>query len=308
MDGSADEPLVAVIIPVHVTPPQFLREAIESVRRQTERRWELVVALDAAAESCSSVALEMAALDPGRVAVVGEVGGTPRGASTARNRGVAHSRAPMLGFLDADDRLEPEWLRSRLALLEAHPAVAMVYGPSRYWYSWTGAESDQTRDFVPDPGIETHVVHPPPTLVTSLLDGTATVPVPCSILVRRWAFEAIGGFDETSRELYEDQALYASLGLRFPLLADDRVLDWYRQHPESMTARVSRPDGTRARWNYLDWLEREMMAAGIDDQAIRRAIDRERWKIRHPALARVLRLSRRAVARVLPLGRRGTPS
>lgn len=308
MNAVRSVPLVAVIIPVYDTPPAFLQEAIESVRGQHEVRWELVIALDASTEACGRIATQIAALDPVRIAVVGEVGGNPRGASAARNRGVAHSRAPMLGFLDADDVLEPSWLGERLALLREHADVAMVYGPSLYWHSWrpSGDRSGRMRDFVPKLGVAPQVVHYPPTLVTRLLDGTATVPVPCSILLRRAAFEAVGGFDETSREEYEDQALYTSLALRFALLADDRVLDRYRQHPHSMTARRGR-DETLARANFLDWLELETAAAGVDDAAIGRSIERERWKLRYPRLARLLRLARKAVARVEPVSRhRGT--
>lgn len=286
-------PVAAIVIPVHATPPEFLREAIESVRAQRETRWELVISLDAATDACDEVARDMAASDPARISVVGDVGGTPQRASAARNRGAAGTRAPVLGFLDGDDVLDPDWLGERLALLEAHPEVAMVYGSSLYWYSWTGAS--RSNDFVPRLGVPPRAVQPPGSLIVPMLDGTASVPVPSSILVRRWAFDSIGGFDETSRELYEDQAFYASIGLRFPVIADDRVLDRYRQHPASMTARFAADSARQARWNHLVWLEREVERAGIRDHAIQRAIGRERWKMRHRVLAKVLRMVRRLV-------------
>jgi len=289
-----------VVLPVHDTRPEFLRDAIESVRGQSESQWELVIVLDAATPACGSVASEMAERDAARIAVIGETGGQPRGSSAARNLGVAHTRAPMIGFLDADDVFEPQALAERRSLLEANPDVAMVYGPTLYWHSWTGDPADQGRDHMPGLGVEAGAVQAPPAIVSRFIEGTAAVPCPCSILVRRWAIDAIGGFDETFPGLYDDQAFYARLGLCFPLLPTGQRLDRYRQHPESMTARASRERGDEARRRFLDWLEAEMAATGVIDAVLNETIARERWKLQHPHLARIFRIARRAARRLVP--------
>jgi hypothetical protein len=86
--------------------------------------------------------------------------------------------------------------------------------------------------------------------------------------------------------------------LRFPVIADDRVLDRYRQHPESMTARFAAVRARQARWNHLAWLEREVERAGVRGEAIRRSLARERWKLRLWIGVEVFRSCRRLVSRL----------
>ncbi|HSJ64613.1 MAG TPA: glycosyltransferase family 2 protein [Gemmatimonadaceae bacterium] len=297
-------PQVSVVLPVHDTPLDFFREAIDSVRAQRDVRWELVIVLDAATEGCARAARAMAALDPDRIQVVGHVGGTPRRPSGARNLGIARTRAPVIGFLDSDDVFEPHALATRLAALAANPGAAMVFGSTLYWHSWTAKATD--RDYVPSLGVEPETVYAPPSLVPRFLDGTAVVPCPCSILVTRAAVEAVGGFDESVRNIYEDQAFLARIALRFPLLADGRVLDRYRQHSDSWTATAGLSSEREARMYFLDWLEKEIAAAGVSDPTLRRAVTRERWKLRHPHLARLIRLVRRVPRRLAATARPGT--
>lgn len=298
MTGPLPTPAVSVVLPVHDTPAAFLREAIASVRAQRDVAWELIIVMDATTTGCAVLAHAAAEEDPGRIRVVGQVGGTPRGASAARNLGIANSRGDMIGFLDADDLYEPDALATRLALLEAHPEVAMVYGTTLYWHQWSGDAADRTRDYVPPLGVAAGSVHTPPSLVARFLTGSAAIPTPCSILVRRSAIDAVGGFDESFQGLYDDQVFYARLALRFTLLADGHVLDRYRQHPESMTARASRVREREARARFLTWLETEALAAGVHDAALQRAIARGRWKLKHPRLARIIRFARHTVHRL----------
>lgn len=300
-------PVVSVVMPVHDTPAGFMREAIASVRGQSESAWELVIVLDAATEACAAVAHAAALEDPDRVRVVGVAGGSPKGLSGARNLGIASARASMLAFLDADDVIEPDALDVRRSLLEAHPGAAMMYGQTRYWFSWTGREQDRDLDWEPEPGVADGV-HEPPTLVPLFLTGRASVPCPTSILVRRATIDAVGGFDSAFRTLYEDQVFYARVALRHPVLASARILDRYRQHPQSMTA-MAAAEKDDARERFLAWLERELVATGIQSRSITAAIATERWKMRHPMLAGAMRRSRKAVRRLryLLTGRRMVP-
>jgi hypothetical protein len=107
--------------------------------------------------------------------------------------------------------------------------------------------------------------------------------------------EAIGGFDESFRDLYEDQVFYARLALRFPVVAHGQVLDRYRQHPASMTASAGRAREHAARTRFLNWLESEVAAVGLEDRTTRHAIAWERWHLRHPGTARVLRGARKGL-------------
>jgi GT2 family glycosyltransferase len=52
-------------------------------------------------------------------------------------------------------------------------------------------------------------------------------------LVRRTAFDAVGGFEERFRGLYEDQAFLAKMFLRHPMYISSRTTYRYRQHDKS---------------------------------------------------------------------------
>src|SRR5690242_19546117 len=56
------------------------------------------------------------------------------GVSSARNRGVAISRAPLLAFIDDDERAEPDWLASLHAKM-ADPGVAAAIGVVRFHFA-----------------------------------------------------------------------------------------------------------------------------------------------------------------------------
>jgi glycosyltransferase involved in cell wall biosynthesis len=286
-------PAVTVVMPIHRTPARFFAEAIASVRAQSMPDWELLIVLDATTPECERIARQSATEAPGRIRVCGEAGDVPRGVSAARNLAIAQARGSLVAFLDADDVYEPDALRQRASLLEAHREAAMVYGLTLHWRSWTTGLGE---DWLPDLGIPAGL-HQPPELVSPLLTGKASVPRPCSVMARRDAVERAGGFDPAINGFYGEQVLYARLALRWPIVVHDRTLDRYRKHPESMTARLNpHDDGERER--FLACLEAELDRSGIDSPGIRSAIAGERWKMRHPRLTTVRRLSGKAVKRL----------
>jgi glycosyltransferase involved in cell wall biosynthesis len=292
-------PVVSVVMPIHRSPAAYFTEAIASVRAQSMPDWELVIVLDAATPECAEIARQAAFEDPSRIIVVGETGTAPRGASAARNLGIAIARAGQLAFLDADDMFEPDALRVRSAMLAAHPGAGMVYGLTLYWRSWNGR---LVRNWLPELGVATGL-HAPPSLVVPLLTGAASVPCQGSVQVRREAVDAIGGFNPDFPDLYDDQVFLVRMALRWPIVVHDLVLDRYRKHPNSMTAKMEDHD-TVVRERFLASVEAELVNAGTRAPAITSAIAGERWKLRHPRLTSVGRLSRKAMKRLLRLGRR----
>lgn len=293
-------PRVSVVLPVYDTPVHFVAEAIESVFAQRETAWELVIVLDGATPDCAQLARAALERDTARVRVVGWEGGTPGGLSAARNRGISQSTAPLVAFLDADDVFLPPKLAEQVDFLERNPTAAMAYGRTVYWHSWR-EEPERSRDAVLPLGVPIDHPIPPPDLLTAFVGRRASVPSPCSVMVRRSALEAIRGFNEDFRgdlQLIEDQAFYAKICLRFPVVVADVLWDRYRRHPDAMTSQASDAQLGAAWRGYLDWLEGEIRAAGVADAALAEAMQRERWKLDHPALAKAFRLSRKALRRL----------
>ena len=200
--------------------------------------------------------------------------GSNRGAAAARNAGLRAGLGEFFAFLDADDLLEPSMMQTVLAAGDAHPEAAMIFGRTQWWYpqerraSWTEPM---------DSGLAGRL-HPPPRLLRRIIlmqDGH--VPCICSVLVRRSAIELIGGFEERF-QLYEDQALWAKLFLRYPAYITPACLSRYRQHSGSVSAHATerglydRMGAHPARAAFLDWVAEYIIKSGVRDTKLDRAI------------------------------------
>jgi glycosyltransferase involved in cell wall biosynthesis len=287
--------LVSIVIPFHETPPQFFSEAIESVRAQTYADWELLLASDGARGACVQIA-ERYSVEDRRITLLWHPGGVNRGHSATRNLGLAHARGEFVTFLDSDDLLLPHKLTEQVALLRAHPGAGMIYGYTEYWHSWTG--EPRIRDYVPALGVAAGTLADPPRLLSLYLEGTAAVPCTCSVLARRDVVRSIGGFEDSFRALYGDQAFYAKMCLATPILVANGLWDRYRQHARSLTGSTRAPQEREHRHRFLSWLEHYLRQQAVLDRSVWRAVRREQWKLRHPYVARVLRSGRRLVRRI----------
>jgi len=103
-----------------------------------------------------------------------------RGLAAARNEGVAASRAPIVGFCDADDRWTPGALTSRLAARRTDPSCAMDGGWVTGWVHFVALEARHGGG-LREPG-DTHAGY-----------------TPGAILVHRDAFDEVGPFDPSLR-------------------------------------------------------------------------------------------------------------
>ena len=117
----AGEPRVSVIIPAYRTAATLAR-AVTSVLEQTWQDFEVIIVEDCSGDDTLAVAQRFAAAEA-RVSVIA----LPANGGQARalNAGIAAARGEWIATLDADDRYQPDRLRS---LLEAgqQAGVAMV--------------------------------------------------------------------------------------------------------------------------------------------------------------------------------------
>jgi hypothetical protein len=100
------EPLVSVVIPTR-DRPLLLRDALESVARQSYGNWEAVVANDGTVD-VTGVVRSLAPRAAARTRLVGT--GGAKGAGRARNLGIEAARGEIVAFLDDDDLYLPEHL------------------------------------------------------------------------------------------------------------------------------------------------------------------------------------------------------
>jgi glycosyltransferase involved in cell wall biosynthesis len=260
------QPLVSVVA-IFLNGERFLGDAIQSVIAQTCRDWELLLVDDGSSDGSSAIARSYAGRDPHRVRYLEHPGHRNEGMSASRDLGLQHARGKYLALLDADDVWLPEKLERQVAILEAHPEVALLYGAPLYWFGWSGKPEDQALDYVIDLKLPADRVYDPPSLLIPFLQRAAPTPCPSDVLVRCVAARRVGGFEAHFvgvNMVYEDQAFFSKLLLVMPAFASSQTWDRYRQHPESCYA-VSKATGRRevARRYFLKWFRRYLRDQGL---------------------------------------------
>jgi glycosyltransferase involved in cell wall biosynthesis len=158
----AANPLVSVVMPVY-NGERFLRGSLDSIFAQDYEPFEVVVVDDGSTDSTAAIA--------GSYGGVRYVRQENRGASAARNTGVAEARGELIANADADDALPPYKLRVQVAYLVEHPEVACVLGRQEW-------------------------IDPPPGLARDVVWGDLDGIPLASMVYRKDVLTEIGGFDE----------------------------------------------------------------------------------------------------------------
>jgi glycosyltransferase involved in cell wall biosynthesis len=212
-------PRISVLMPCF-NHGEFIGEAIESVRGQTFQDFEIVVVDDGSTERATTQTI--AGLKGPRITVLTTAN---RGLPAARNLAARHAAGEILCALDADDRLAPTWFEKGLQVLDAQPGIAFVshwletFGDERW--TWTPGRCDL-----------------PSLLARNAVNGAA--------LVRKEAFDAAGGYDESMREGCEDWDLWLRLvEAGRPGTIVPEILFYYRRRAASMSRVMLDPDAYR---------------------------------------------------------------
>ena len=118
---------LSLIIPTHNRSERLIA-ALESVIRQDlpAADWECVVVSNNSTDHTVARFGDFAARYPGlNLRLVTEDG---PGVSYARNRGIAETSAPLLVFIDDDERINPGFLRAYADFFDAHPDAVVAGG------------------------------------------------------------------------------------------------------------------------------------------------------------------------------------
>lgn len=188
---------VSVILPVH-NGLQYLRESIMSVVRQTLQPTELFLVDDGSTDG-SRALLESIELPFPKYVLYQQ----NKRQSAARNLAAASAKGDYLAFLDHDDIWYPRHLEKLVAPLVADP-----------WVGWSYSDIDEIDALgrmVCHRTLRSHnaVVEHPKTNLMNLLAADMFI-FPSAAVVRREAFEQVGGFDERLSG-YEDDDLFLRL-------------------------------------------------------------------------------------------------
>jgi glycosyltransferase involved in cell wall biosynthesis len=208
----AGTPLVSVVIPCF-EQAHFLSEAIESVLAQSWRVAEVVVVDDGSSDNTYAIA--------GRYPGVRRVRQANLGVARARNTGLAESQGDFLIFLDADDMLLPRAVEVGTVSLSKRSQIALIAGMSQ-----DVGEDGRKLDSETQPLVtQDHYLR----LLEDCYIWSGS-----SIVYRRSAVEAVGGFDEDLLA-GDDYDLYLRLARDFPIYCHDAVVTQYRRHGSNTT-------------------------------------------------------------------------
>ena len=100
------EPLISILVPVYNTPEEFLKQMIQSVRKQTYGKWELCIANANPANETVAEILRISSTKDERI----KVKDVPENEGIAQNTNAALASATgdYIGLLDHDDLLTPD--------------------------------------------------------------------------------------------------------------------------------------------------------------------------------------------------------
>ncbi|QHG15289.1 glycosyltransferase [Nostoc sp. ATCC 53789] len=279
------------VITIFFNAEQFIQEAIESVFAQTYKNWELLLVDDGSTDGSTVIAREYAKKYPEKVRYLEHEGHQNRGMSATRNLGIRNAKGEYIAFLDADDVWLAPNLEQQVSILHTHPEAGMVYGNTQYWYSWTGNPEDTQKEFcdkVAEVTKKPNTLFKPPTLLTIFLQKSGAVPCTCSLMVKREILEAIAGFEESFRGLYEDQVFYAKVCLKAPVFVTNECWAKYRQHPNSCCSSTHNTKHEyEGRLFFLKWLEKYLTEQGAKDTEVWQALQKHLWAYHHPMLSKL---------------------
>ncbi|MGE0735482.1 MAG: glycosyltransferase family 2 protein [Alphaproteobacteria bacterium] len=114
-------PLVSVVLPTR-NRSALLQRAIASVERQTYPHWELLIVDDGSTDGTQAF---LAALGNPRIRHFRADG---VGAGAARNVALAEARGELVAYLDDDNIMMPNWLKSIVWGFEQRPGSKILYG------------------------------------------------------------------------------------------------------------------------------------------------------------------------------------
>lgn len=196
---------ITVVTPFY-NSGEFFTQTFVSVMAQSLQNWEWVIVDDGSTDQSSLLRLAEFAKQDARIKVVQQENA---GTAAARNNGFSNSSGRYICLLDHDDMIEPTYFEKCVWFLDSNSEFSfcnsynVIFGSQEFL--WTQG-FERAKDY---------------------LKANSAPPI---AVIRREAFEAVGGFDATIRILYEDWDFWLKManmgywGYTIP-----EYLQWYRK-------------------------------------------------------------------------------
>jgi glycosyltransferase involved in cell wall biosynthesis len=194
--------LISVIIPVY-NGEKTIKATIESVLQQTHYDLEIIVINSSSNDATLDILSN---------------------ASVNRNRGLAHANAEFVTFLDADDIWTSDKLEAQYNALQENPQAAVAY-------SFTNA-IDENNQFLRKCSHATWNGNVYSNLLLDDFIGSGS-----NVMVRKYAFSKIGGFDESLTNA-EDTDMWLRLAAQYHFVSVKKVQILYRISTNSKSSNI----------------------------------------------------------------------
>lgn len=125
-------PFVSVVMPVYGVE-KYLEESVRSVLGQTEPSFEIILVDDCSPDSSPKICDRLAQEDA-RIKVLHLEKNV--GLSEARNTGFKHVRGEYVFFMDSDDTIDSDLLKSFREGIKKNPAEVTIFGIKEQYYNY----------------------------------------------------------------------------------------------------------------------------------------------------------------------------
>jgi len=213
-------PKVSIICPsFNGASRGYLKQAIESVLRQSFESYELFIIDDGSTDHTREVCEPY--LEDSRVLYIFQPNGGP---ASARNTGISASTCELICFLDDDDVWKPEKLQKQLEFIQNRLSGVNNWGLIFTWLELIDEQGEV---------ISYRGHHQEGRLYRSLLFGN-TVDATSSVLIRREVFDNVGLFDE-SFENCQDWDMWLRISKEYMIFPVKEYLVQHREHRDRIS-------------------------------------------------------------------------
>lgn len=203
------KPLVSIIMPAY-NVASYISEAIESVIAQSFKNWELIIIDDGSKDATQKIVSQY--IPHKQISYFYQEN---KGVSSARNTAIAKSKGIYIFPLDADDKINSNFLEQAVKVMQEDQEVELVYGNVTYF----GTMKEQ-------------FVLPEYTYKKLFVQNLIVV----SALFKKASFKKTNGYDERL-PFFEDWDLWLQLlNSNSKVVKLNKVALYYRKHNTSATS------------------------------------------------------------------------
>lgn len=218
--------LVSVIMPCY-NDGKYIKEAIESVKKQTYPEWELIIIDDGSDDEETVKIIE--SIEDDRITVLHTKHLRPAG---ARNHGIKQAKGKYILPVDSDDKIDPTYMEKAVKKIESDEKLGVVYCEADLFGEKSGKWDLPAYSFD-----------------KMLLDNVVFV----TALFYKADWEKLGGFNTNMAAGMEDYDFWLGiLGLGREIYQIPEVLFHYRIKP------VSRTTGFQSDYTQMQEVYRQM--------------------------------------------------